>query len=92
MFIPANTSAGGSCVRAGSFGFTAWYLPGVRLGRPRGIPFHVRERIVRERVEGATLQQIAERLNAETVPTASGQGRWHVSTVFVSALRQMEAR
>ncbi len=64
---------------------------GVKLGRPRGIPLHVRERIVRERVEGATLKEVAQRLNDEGVPTASGQGRWHVSTV-VNALRQMEAR
>ena len=63
---------------------------GVRLGRPRAIPDHVRERTVRERVDGATLQEIAGRLNADGVPTSRDGARWHASTVS-SVLRQMEA-
>lgn len=38
-------------------------LDSVRLGRPLAVPNHVRERIVRERVDGATLRQIADDLN-----------------------------
>ena len=45
---------------------------GVRLGRPSGLPGEVRERIVAERGDGATLQQIADRLNAAAVPTSRG--------------------
>lgn len=63
---------------------------GVRLGRPRAVPPPVRERIVRERVEGATLAQIADRLNEEGVPTVKRGARWHPSTVG-AILRQMEA-
>lgn len=62
---------------------------GVQLGRPRSIPDHIRERIVRERVDGSTLQAIADRLNADGVPTTKPDGRWIASTVR-SVLRQME--
>ncbi len=54
---------------------------GKRLGRPVQLPAQVRERIVAERAEGATLTAIADRLTAEGVPTAQGGQRWYASTV-----------
>lgn len=53
---------------------------GARLGRPVELPDPVRQRIVSEREDGDTYRQIAERLNAESVPTARG-GRWHPATI-----------
>lgn len=53
---------------------------GTRLGRPTSIPEDVRERIVTMRGDH-TLQQIADALDAEQVPTAQGGAKWHVSTV-----------
>jgi DNA invertase Pin-like site-specific DNA recombinase len=54
---------------------------GKRLGRPVQLAQAVRERIVAERAEGASLQAIADRLTAEGVPTAQGGVRWYPSTV-----------
>jgi DNA invertase Pin-like site-specific DNA recombinase len=54
---------------------------GVRLGRPTGLPDAVRARIAAERREGRTLGAIADRLTADTVPTAQGGARWYPSTV-----------
>jgi DNA invertase Pin-like site-specific DNA recombinase len=54
---------------------------GVRLGRPRQLPASVVERIVRERVSGATFSAIAERLDRDQIPTAQGGRRWYPSTV-----------
>ena len=53
---------------------------GVRLGRPVELAEEVRQRIAAERAAGDSLRTIADRLNAEGVPTARG-GRWHASTV-----------
>jgi DNA invertase Pin-like site-specific DNA recombinase len=53
---------------------------GVRLGRPVELADDVRHRIATERAAGASLRTIADRLNAEAVPTARA-GRWHASTV-----------
>lgn len=53
---------------------------GRRLGRPVELNDDVRERIATERAAGDSLRTIADRLNAEVVPTARG-GRWHASTV-----------
>lgn len=54
---------------------------GVKLGRPRGIPDPVVERIHRERSSGKTLASIASGLNADGVETAQGGARWHPSTI-----------
>lgn len=54
---------------------------GVRLGRPPTLPTDVIERIVAARRGGASLQEIADRLTAEDVPTAQGGRRWYASTV-----------
>lgn len=53
---------------------------GVRLGRPVELADDVRQRIATERAAGDSLRAIADRLNAEAVPTARG-GRWYASTV-----------
>jgi len=53
---------------------------GHRLGRPIELPQPVRQRIVEERNNGASLRTIAQNLTDEGVPTARG-GSWHASTV-----------
>jgi DNA invertase Pin-like site-specific DNA recombinase len=58
----------------------------VHLGRPPALDEKVRRRIRRERAAGRTLRAIADRLNADAVPTGHGGARWHPSTVrFVVA-------
>ena len=54
---------------------------GVRLGRPPVLPASVRARIRRDRSAGLTLQAIADKLNAQAVPTAHAGSRWYPSTV-----------
>ena len=54
---------------------------GVRLGRPRTLPDAVRRRISIERTKGFSFAAIAERLNAEGVPTAHGGACWYPATV-----------
>ena len=54
---------------------------GVRLGRPNVLPADVRERIVTERSSGAGWTTIADRLNADAIPTAHGGQRWYPATV-----------
>src|SRR5438445_1690748 len=50
---------------------------GVRLGRPPVLPKPIVSRIIKMRERGATLDAIAETLNAEGVPTAHGGVRWY---------------
>lgn len=59
---------------------------GTRLGRPSRLDAAIGQRIVALRDTGATLQGIADRLNAEEVPTPSGRGTWWPSSV-AQALR-----
>jgi DNA invertase Pin-like site-specific DNA recombinase len=54
---------------------------GVRLGRPPTMPAHVIERIKREREAGNSLAAIANRLNADRIPTAQGGQRWYPATI-----------
>jgi DNA invertase Pin-like site-specific DNA recombinase len=54
---------------------------GVWLSRPSTLPAEVRARIRDERDEAATYAAIAERLNAEGVPTARGGRSWYPSSV-----------
>jgi len=54
---------------------------GVRLGRPPTIAPHMIERIRRERAAGRSLAAIADRLNADRVPTAQGGQRWYPATI-----------
>src|SRR4051812_31191094 len=50
---------------------------GVTLGRPAVLPAAVAGRIVAEREGGRSLRAIADRLNADQVPTAQGGRAWH---------------
>jgi len=54
---------------------------GVRLGRPRTISEDAMSRIRELRAEGLTFRAIADRLNAEGVPTGLGVGTWFGSSV-----------
>lgn len=54
---------------------------GIRLGRPVSLSERVEDRIILERTTGASLQTIADGLNADGVPTAQGGQRWYPSTV-----------
>lgn len=68
---------------------------GKRLGRPVTTPEPVRRRIAAERASGRSMQQIADLLTHEQVPTARGGQRWHSSTVkavLESVRRDEEAR
>lgn len=60
---------------------------GVRLGAPAEIPQDVEQRIWQARQAGDSYQSIADRLNAERVPTARGGVKWHTSTVHRVAAR-----
>ena len=54
---------------------------GERLGRRRQTPDAVLRLVVSQRDTGATWQSIADRLNAEGVPTTRGGAGWRVGTV-----------
>jgi DNA invertase Pin-like site-specific DNA recombinase len=59
---------------------------GMQAARRKGPPAvadqpALRERITRMRAEGMTLQGIADRLNAEGVPTVRGGAKWRTSSV-----------
>lgn len=67
---------------------------GARLGRPVGLPQDVRNLIGDLRAEGFTMQAIADRLNAQGVPTARGGTTWRPSSVHAvleSLARDAEA-
>lgn len=53
---------------------------GIQLGRRQEVASAIAERIVRERAAGTTWSAIADRLNAEGVPTAHGGARWWPSS------------
>lgn len=71
-------------------GMAAAKAQGVHVGCPPEIPQEVAHRIVSQRQEGATLEEIADRLNSEDVPTARG-GSWWPSTVS-RVLQREESR
>jgi DNA invertase Pin-like site-specific DNA recombinase len=54
---------------------------GVRVGRPPTLPAKVVRRMQRERAAGKSLAAIADKLNADGVPTAQGGRRWYAGTV-----------
>lgn len=64
---------------------------GVRLGRPRLLDDATTKRIIRARRGGQTLRQIAADLEADGIPTATGQPTWHASTIQ-AVLRAHERR
>jgi DNA invertase Pin-like site-specific DNA recombinase len=71
---------------------------GMRAAQRKGPPRvadqpELRERIARMRAEGMTLQRIADRLNAEGVPTVRGGAKWRTSSVQTAAgYRRRSAR
>ena len=59
---------------------------GMRVARRKGPPTvadypELKDRIAGMRAEGMTLQQIADRLNAEGVPTVRGGAKWRLASV-----------
>jgi DNA invertase Pin-like site-specific DNA recombinase len=54
---------------------------GVHTGRRSTLPPEIARRIKRRRSAGWTLRRIADKLNAEGVPTGQGGRRWYASTV-----------
>jgi DNA invertase Pin-like site-specific DNA recombinase len=63
---------------------------GMRAAQRKGPPRvadqpDLRERIARMRADGMTLQGIADRLNAEGVPTVRGGAKWRPSSVQTAA-------
>ena len=72
-------------------GLAAKRAGGVRLGRPSVLPADVVDRVVAERAAGRSLQAIADRLNADGVPTARGFGVWLQQSVG-ALLRSQAAR
>jgi DNA invertase Pin-like site-specific DNA recombinase len=53
----------------------------VRIGRPPVMPRAVVQRMRRDRAKGLSYRAIADRLNADGVPTAQGGLRWYPGTV-----------
>jgi DNA invertase Pin-like site-specific DNA recombinase len=51
------------------------------IGRPASLPPKLRSRLRQMRARGMSFARIAEKLNAEGVPTARGGVRWHPATV-----------
>lgn len=60
---------------------------GTALGRPATMPDDIVARIVSEREKGASLRQIANRLNDDGIPTAQGGKQWHAATVSYTLKR-----
>ena len=58
-----------------------------KLVTPPGVADNpeLRDRIARMRADGMTLQQIADRLNADGVPTVRGGAKWRPSSVQAAA-------
>jgi hypothetical protein len=56
---------------------------GVKLGRPRSaaVTASTVKRIRRQRSSGWTFQRIADKLNADGIPTARGGSEWRPSSV-----------
>jgi DNA invertase Pin-like site-specific DNA recombinase len=54
---------------------------GVVLGHPSPIPADVQARIVQAHSAGRSFSAIARGLDADSVPTPSGAGRWHHSVI-----------
>jgi DNA invertase Pin-like site-specific DNA recombinase len=51
------------------------------IGRPVRMTDQTRQYVARLRSDGLTLAAVAERLNAENVPTVVPGARWHIATV-----------
>jgi DNA invertase Pin-like site-specific DNA recombinase len=64
---------------------------GVRLGKRSTIPSDVRAIILERKAAGFSLNAIARSLDADSVPTPSGTGRWHHTVVGGVVQRAAEA-
>lgn len=62
---------------------------GVDLGPLPLVKDDIRDRIVLERDAGLSFQEIADKLNFESVPTATGGSKWYKSTVRHLYLRKV---
>lgn len=62
---------------------------GKHMGRRSALPQATVDRIHRERTAGLSMAKIAETLNAEGVPTATGR-TWHASTIHQVLRRRLE--
>lgn len=62
---------------------------GIDLGPKPLVQDSIRDRIVMEREAGLSFQEIANKLNSEAVPTASGGDQWYKSTVRHLYLRKL---
>lgn len=62
---------------------------GVDLGPLPLVKDAIRDRIVLERDAGLSFQEIADKLNFESVPTATGGSKWYKSTVRHLYLRKL---
>jgi Recombinase len=58
-----------------------------RSGRRSALPAEVVARIRRERAQGSSLAEIADRLNCDGIPTGQGGRQWWPSTVRTVLLR-----
>lgn len=54
---------------------------GKKLGHPSPLTPQTRRKVLALRRRGLSADSVAQRLNAEGVPTPSGKGRWHETTV-----------
>jgi DNA invertase Pin-like site-specific DNA recombinase len=54
---------------------------GKKLGHPSPLSPQTRRKVLSLRRRGLSADSVAKRLNSEGVPTPSGQGRWHETTV-----------
>ena len=61
---------------------------GVRLGRPPAVPPELAARIAALRTAGATLRQIADKLNEEGILTPHGGSKWRPSSLAGVLSRQ----
>lgn len=61
------------------------------VGRPRALPAETIALVVQLRESGLTMKAVGERLNAEGIPSASGQPDWSVAKVQ-SALKSLTAK
>jgi DNA invertase Pin-like site-specific DNA recombinase len=62
---------------------------GVDLGPLPLVKDDIRERIVLEREAGLSFQEIADKLNFESIPTATGGSKWYKSSVRHLYLRKL---
>ena len=54
----------------------------VKPGKPGNpVDDDIKEMILKKRSENVSMREISEKLNQENIPTPSGNGKWHSSTI-----------